>query len=175
MNNNLSVDYVPLGGYQGRRIDVYLHSEKEKQRIDKVVKERGISLSKYIISLIDADLSKDIRPPTRSKDMDGLKEQIAILQEDVRLKDQQIRQYKSLLERQKALAILDEDLEAGEISSRLTSVLKANGPVHEARLLEILGVEPSDLDMTLAISKQLEFLEGHGWIKKGARGYRWTK
>ncbi len=156
-----------------RYIYLYTASEKEKQRYVELAKATGVPLSKFLLSKIEEALAE--KPRSRAKELEDLKEKLALLQEDVRLKDQQLRQYKALLERQKALDLLDDSLDGGELNERLIQVLKVNGPIHGARLLEILGVEPSDLEITLAVSKQLEILEAHGRIKKGARGWRWSR
>jgi hypothetical protein len=41
------------------------------------------------------------------------------------------------------------------------------------RLLEELGIDPRESDLVKAVSTQLEELEGFGFIKADAKGWRW--
>ena len=68
---------------------------------------------------------------------------------------------------------LDDDVEILKLNVQLVEALKNQGPIHEARLLETLGIDPADLAMTRAISIQIELLEEYGLIRKGTRGWRW--
>ncbi|MHB8118654.1 MAG: phage integrase N-terminal SAM-like domain-containing protein [Methanothrix sp.] len=69
-------------------------------------------------------------------------------------------------------AFLDDSDGERFLSAKLIAVLTLQGPVHDATLLSLLGIE-GDQERCRAIGRQLEELEGYGVVKHGARGWRW--
>ncbi len=49
------------------------------------------------------------------------------------------------------------------------------GPIHGHKILEVMGVNLQDGEAVRAVSKQIELMEHHGFIVKGARGWRLVK
>jgi seryl-tRNA synthetase len=163
---------MPLGGYQGQRIEVYLPSKAMKASIDEAAKARGITVTKYVRSLIDADLSKGQKKvPKLLKEVERMKERIIDLERELAEAQARRDQYKAALDRENALAF-PEGNEAN-YSAALIQVLKDHGPIQENSLLAALQVDPKDIVLHRAIGLQLEALEGYGLIRKGPRGWRW--
>jgi multidrug resistance efflux pump len=125
-----------------------------------------------MLSKVEEALSE--KPPNRAREVEDLRAQVAKLQAEVKRQAAELEQARVMLSRQQDLTWLDDSAQVLQVNARLVAALKDHRPIHEARLLEILGVDASDLAMIGAISAQLELLEGHGRIKKGARGWRWV-
>lgn len=144
-------------------------------RLAQLAEDSGVPLSKFILSKVEEALAdKPKRRPIH--EMDEMKESVSRLESENRLKDAEISQLQSLLERQKSLAYLDGAEEYRRtVNTRLIGAIKKSGPIYETRLLEILGVDSRDVEMIKAISAQLEMLEGQGRIRKGGKGWRWIE
>ena len=158
-----------------RYIYLYASSLEEKLHYVKLAEEAGMPLSKFLLSRIEEALAE--KPSNRPgiREIEGLREKVTKLQEEVRRKDAELQQARALVERQKNLAFIDDDAEVLELNARLIDVIQTQGPIFETRLLEVLGIEPNDLQSLRAISIQLEFLERHGKIRKSPRGWRWMR
>jgi hypothetical protein len=156
---------------QSRYIYLYAASLKEKQQYVKMAEEAEMPLSKFMLSKVEEALAP--KPPSRSREIEDLRAKVANLQAEVKQQALELEHAKTLLSRQQDLTWLDDNAEILQLNARLIEAIKDHSPIHEARLLEILGVDASDLAMIGAISAQLELLEGHGKIRKGARGWRW--
>jgi hypothetical protein len=157
-----------------RYIYLYTGSAKEKQHFVKLAEDAGVPLSKFILSKVEEALAR--KPPSRAnaREIEDLRAKVAKLQADVKQKDMELEHIKALLSRQQDLAWLDDSAEVLQINFRLIEEIKDHGPIHDASLLEAMGVASTDLAMIGAISSQLELLEKHGRILKGARGWRWV-
>jgi hypothetical protein len=156
-----------------RYIYLYTSSEKQKQQYADMAKAAGVPLSKFLLSKIEESLGEKPTNRTGVRELEDLRGKVVKLQAEVQQKDLELQQTKALLERQRNLTWLDDDVEILKLNVRLVEALKNQGPIHEARLLETLGVDPADLAMTRAISTQIELLEEYGMIRKGTRGWRW--
>jgi hypothetical protein len=156
-----------------RYIYLYTSSEKQKQQYADMAKAAGVPLSKFLLSKIEESFAE--KPANRAgvRELEDLRGKVVKLQAEVQQKDLELQQTKALLERQRNLTWLDDDVEILKLNVQLVEALKNQGPIHEARLLETLGVDPADLAMTRAISIQIELLEEYGMIRKGTRGWRW--
>jgi hypothetical protein len=49
---------MPLGGYQGVRSEIYFASGKQKEEVKAIAKKMGVTLTRYILGLIEEDQSK---------------------------------------------------------------------------------------------------------------------
>jgi len=156
---------------RARYIYLYANSEQQKKHFAELANAAGVPLSKFLLAKIEEGLAE--KPTNRTKEVETLRGQVALLQEEIRLKDLALQQSKMLIERKRNLTWLDDDAEILDLSIRLVDALKEHGPIFETRLLQILGVDATDLALTKAIAAQLELLERHGKVRKGGRGWIW--
>jgi hypothetical protein len=158
-----------------RLISLYVSSEKEKAHYLELAKGAGVPLSKFLLANIEEALAeKKMKASVSLKELEDLRSRVHDLQEENRMKDMILQKYKSALEKQQSLALLDDDFKGKRVLDRnLIDILKRHGPLNEGRLLTLLGVDPSDFELSQLVSKQLEILESYGLVKKGARGWRW--
>jgi hypothetical protein len=165
---------MPSGEFRERMITLYAASRKEKIRLAQLAEAEKVPLSKFILAKVEEALAD--RPKRRpARESEALKEKVARLESENRLKDAEISQLQGLVERQKRLMFLDESAEILHPDTHLIEAIKSNGPIYETRLLEVLGIDSRDMAMIRAISAQLELLERHGRIRKGVKGYRWIR
>ena len=164
---------MPSEEFRERMITLYAASQEEKMRLAQLAEDARVPLSKFILSKVEEALAdKPKRRPVH--EVEDLKEKVARLESENRLKNAEISQLTSLLERQKNLTHLEDAEEYHRtVNARLINAIKDSGPIFETRLLEVLGVDSRDVRMIKAISAQLELLERQGCIRKGNRGWRW--
>jgi len=159
-----------------RLISLYVFSDKEKAHYLELARAAGVPLSKFLISKIEESLAEKKRKPAVSlKELEDLRARIHDLEEEIRLKDMILQKYQSAVEKQRSLSFLDDNFKGKRVLDlNLIDVLKKHGPIHEARLMSLLKVDPLDTELPQSVSKQLEDLEGYGLIEKGSRGWRWV-
>jgi len=74
---------MPTGGYQGVRAEIYFPSPELKAEARAIARGKGITLTQYILGLIERDQSKPKKP--RVSREHELQAQIATLERDLKL------------------------------------------------------------------------------------------
>jgi hypothetical protein len=106
--------------------------------------------------------------------VEGLRNEIKSLQDDLRQKEIVLDRYEGELKRYRAQPFLEEDYKGVRpYSEELVKILKTRGSVDNYRLLEELDIDPRESDLVKAISKQLEEVEGYKLIKMDGRTWKW--
>jgi oligoendopeptidase F len=78
------------------------------------------------------------------------------------------------LRRYRAQPFLEEAFEGVRRFDRdLIELLRKGGSYTEEQILTHLNIDPSDMDLVKAVSKQLEAFEGYGLLEYKGRGWRW--
>ena len=109
------------------------------------------------------------------KELESLKAENKTLRDDLRQKEIVLERYEGELKRYRAQPFLEEEYQGMRpYSEELVKMLKAHGQVDGYRLLELLGIKPSEAEAIKAVSKQLEELERYGLVKTDGKGWQWT-
>ena len=134
-------------------------------------------MSKWVIEIVESTLAEneEFRPRREMvKEVEGLRNEIKSLQDDLRQKEIVLDRYEGELKRYRAQPFLEEDYKGVRAySEELVKILKTRGSVDNYRLLEELDIDPRESDLVKAVSKQLEELEGYKLIKMDGRTWKW--
>ena len=85
-----------------------------------------------------------------------------------------MEKYENELKRYRNQAFVVDKFEgARKYNKELIKVLKRGVTIDSYKLLEELGIEPTDAEVVKAISNQLEDLEKYGLVASIQRGWRW--
>ncbi len=156
--------------YKGRTIELYAHSVEHKQKIVAEARKRNCTISKYIFSVLEA-ADKPRVDSVNIEELNSLREENRALRRSLadRTKENE-RQAQELQKLQNEAFLRPTGI--ATFDPNLLRVLQA-GPKQGYQLLEAIGVNLQDGEAVRTITRQLELLEHHGFIAKGARGWRW--
>ena len=134
-------------------------------------------LSGWCLSIIEERLAEDeeFKPRHKiTKELEDLKKEVKALRGDLRQKEIVLERYEAELKRYRAQPFQEDDYRGiRSYSKQLVDILKARGSLDSYKILEALGIDPRESDLVKAISKQLEELEGYGFIKADGRSWHW--
>ncbi|OPY50760.1 MAG: hypothetical protein A4E48_01758 [Methanosaeta sp. PtaU1.Bin060] len=155
---------------------VYHPSRPHKERWEKAAAKARTSLSKFIIAAVDEQIDeKEELAPRHVRELDGLKNEVKTLREDLQRKNVLLERYEAELKRYRATPWMEADFAGSRrLSEDLVSVLKARGQVDRFQLLEALGIDRRETDLINAVGGQLETLEGFGMVKNEKGVLRWV-
>ncbi|MFZ3148714.1 MAG: hypothetical protein WA137_06700 [Methanothrix sp.] len=156
--------------YPGRRVEIRLPSEEEKKKLEEVAKAHGATVPKFILYAIDL-ASRPARPQSNPGELQTLREENSQLRRVVGDKELLLSQKESELQKLRGGPFLHKSWDTG-IDADLLKALRA-GPVHDHRLLDILGA--TDPEAIRAISRQLQILETSGFIARTTKGWSWKR
>lgn len=134
-------------------------------------------LSTFCISIIEERLAEeeDFKPRRElARENEALKAENKALRDDIRQKSIVIERYEGELKKHRAQSFTNEDY-AGvrRYSKEIVDLLKSRGQADSYKILEALGIDPRESELVKAVSKQLEELEGFGFIKSDGRSWKW--
>lgn len=161
-----------------RYVYLYLPSAEDKTRWAKMAEDAGAPLSKFIIEIVENSLSEetDFKPRGELvKEIGKLRGENKELRDDLKQKKIVLEKYESELKRYRSEAFVEDRFEGVRKYSReLITALKRGSVLDSYKLLEELGIDPSDSELVKALSKQLEELEMFGLVTSTQRGWRWV-
>jgi hypothetical protein len=164
---------------KSRYVYLYLPSQSDKARWEKLAKEAKTPLSKFIIEIVESTLSEDIDFKPRGelvKEISGLRQENKEIRDELRLKNVVIERYEEELKRYRSATFLEKGFEGVRKYHReLVGLLKRGGTYDSYKILEALGIKPTESDLVKAISSQLEDLEAYGMIESTSKGWKWKK
>ncbi len=134
-------------------------------------------LSTFCISIIEERLAEeeDFKPRRElARENEALKAENKALRDDIRQKSIVIERYEGELKKHRAQSFTSENY-AGvrRYSKEIVDLLKSRGQADSYKILEALGIDPRESELVKAVSKQLEELEGFGFIKSEGRSWKW--
>jgi hypothetical protein len=142
-----------------------------------MAKKARAPLSKWCIEIIESTLAEneEFKPRREiTKELDELKKECASLRADLRQKSIVLDRYEKELRRYRSAAFTQDDFKGQRAYDKeLVAILKAGGSVDSYRLLEKLGIDPSESDLVKAVTTQLEELEAYGFIETDGRSWKW--
>jgi hypothetical protein len=161
---------------QSRYTYVYHPSRPHKERWEKAAGKARTSLSKFIIAAVDERIDeKEELAPRHARELEGLKNEVKILREDLQRKNILLERYEAELKRYRAAPWLETDFTGSRrLSEDLVSILKTRGQVDRMQLLEALGIDRRETDLISAMDAQMETLEGFGMVKNEKGILRWV-
>ena len=170
-----------------RTIWIYLPTVEQKQQWEKIAKDKGISISKWVINVIEDTLNESKGEVKSRKEIDkenkDLRKEIGVLQSSLRqvtiIRDnleKEIRKYRAepfLTTSFEGIRKFDKELIT--LLKNAKSVEGKNRFIDNDEILSRLGVEYTETDAMKAISNQLSRLEGYGLVESGTKGWRWKE
>lgn len=170
-----------------RAIWVYAPTLEQREQWDKIAKENGMPLSKWIVQIIeDSLLEVDDEVKSRrdiEKENKNVRKEISELQNRLRQVnvirgnlEKEIRKYRS----EPFLATSFEGIRQydKELITLLRNAKGVDGKIRyidNNEILSRLGVEFSETESVKAISNQLSRLEGYGLVESSTKGWRWKE
>ncbi len=162
---------------KSRYVYLYLPSAEDKARWDKLAKEAGVPLSKFVIEVFEGALAEESNFKPRGelvKEIGKLRSENKELQDDLKQKKIVLEKYESELKRYRSDAFLEDKFEGPrKYSKEIINILRRGGTVDSYKLLDELGIDINDTDLVKSISEQLENPEGYGLVTSTQRGWRW--
>jgi predicted DNA-binding protein len=162
---------------KSRYVYLYLPSAEDKSRWEKLAEEAGIPLSKFIIEVVESSFAEesDFKPRGELvKEIGKLRSENKELRDDLNQKKIVLDKYENELRRYRNQAFVEDKFEGFRKYNReLIAILKRGTVLDSYKLLEELGIDPSDSRLVKAISQQLEELEALGLASSTQRGWRW--
>jgi hypothetical protein len=164
---------------KSRYVYLYLPSQADKERWEKLAVEAKTPLSKFSIEVVESSLSEDVDYKPRGelmKEISAMGQENKELRDELRLKNVVIDRYEEELKRYRSAAFLEKGFEGVRKYHReLVDLLKRGGTYDSYRILEALGIKPTESDLVKAVSSQLEDLEAYGMIEATSKGWKWKK
>jgi len=164
---------------KSRYVYLYLPSAEDKKRWDKLAKEAGVPLTKFVIEIVENALLEDSEFKPRAemiKELGALRDEVRKLRDDLNLKNIVIDKYESELKRYRSATFLEGGFEGRrEYGQELIELLKRKTVIDSYRILEELGIDPREADLVKAVSYQLDNLEAYGLVESTPRGWRWIE
>lgn len=169
-----------------RRVDVYLPTPDDKDRWRVIAEDRGMTLSKWIIAVVEEVLQQNEGARPREvllKEINELKEEIAGLMERNRQQATIIDQLEKEVRRYRSQPFLAEDFEGiREFDKELVKVLRESRaidgkpkPINDQDIMKYLGVGLGESEAVKALSRQLAILESYGLVESTTKGWRWKE
>ena len=156
-----------------RLIYLYAPSKEDKDRYERMAKEKGVPLSKLLIGLIEDHLHEPATPRDSAIELEFLREEMAKLVEESRRKTLLLERYEQDLQKLRAAPFAQNGYgRLRNYDPNFITVLK-QGTISEPRLLELLRIDPTDAAQVRGLSRQIEALEAYGLVTKTTRGWRW--
>lgn len=159
-----------------RRVDVYLPSIDMKKKWKEVADERGQSLSKFVIELVEDSLNREDEDYESRQELleenRELKEKIKELEKDVKVYRESYDKLEEELKEHRAKDFTESG-GSRKFSKELIQLLKKERFVEFEDIYDKLDIDPSDTEMVKAFQEQLKTLEEYGLVKEEDRGWRW--
>lgn len=163
---------------KSRYVYLYLPSADEKARWDKLAEDAKVPLSKFVIEIVQNALAEgeDFKPRGELvKEISELRKETKELRDELKLKNIVLDKYEAELKRYRSEAFISDSYEGvRKHNKELMDLLKRGGTIDNYKILEALGIDPTDSELVKAISRQLEDLEAYGLVTSTPRGWRWV-
>ena len=153
----------------GKILEISLPSPEVKEKIREAANEHGCTISKYLLSIFE-EASQPPRP-SQGPELERLRIELNGLQTTLEAKDLLLKQRDAELRALRGAEFVRPEWDA-YIDPDLLKAVRA-GPIHDHRLLDLLGA--STADAMQAVSRQLQILESEGLISKGTHGWSWKR
>ncbi len=165
---------------KNRAVYAYLPSldmvEDWKRRASKA----GVSISKFVVERVEDSIRREEGEEgylSRLQLIERLRkeeDELKRLREENRLLRRLVDNLDRELKRYRAKPFLEEGFEGVRMFSKeLIDLLRKGGTYSEKEILANFNIEPSDVDLVKAVSKQLEALESYDLVEFTVKGWKW--
>ena len=150
------------------RAEIYFPSPELKAEAKAIARDKGITLTQYILGLIERDQSKPKKP--RASREHELQARIATLEQDLKIT-------KAALDKAKLHISLTTPPPGvvHDMDSRIISIFKKQDAVTEEVLLSMLNIQEGEKELIKLLRRELEALKSMGLIRKTLKGWKWVK
>jgi len=163
-----------------RAVYVYLPSLEMimdwKRRADKA----GVSISKFVAERVEDSIRREEGEKgylSRLELIERLRaseDELKKLRDENRLLRKLVDNLEKELKRYRAKPFLEEGFKGVRtFEKELVTFLKRGGFYDDEDILANLNIDPSDVDLLKAVSKQLEALENYGLVEFTGKGWKW--
>jgi len=163
-----------------RAVYVYLPSLEMvvdwKRRADKA----GVSISKFVVERVEDSIRREEGEKGYLSRLELIERLRAAEDELKKLRDENrlLRKLVDNLEKELKLyrtkPFLEESFEGVRtFAKELVTFLKRGSSYADEDILANLNIDPSDVDLVKAVSKQLEALENYGLVEFTGKGWKW--
>jgi hypothetical protein len=163
-----------------RAVYVYLPSLEMvldwKRRADK----SGVSISKFVVEKVEDSIRREEGEKgylSRLELIERLRaaeDELKKLRDENRLLRKLVDNLEKELKRYRVKPFLEEGFEGVRtFEKELVTFLKRGGFYDDEDILATLNIDPSDVDLLKAVSKQLEALENYGLVEFTGKGWKW--
>jgi hypothetical protein len=170
-----------------RSIYVYPPSNEMANIWREAAKDREMSISKFITEVVEdyihegkGAVSKDVLAKTISdlkEQNERLRSENVELQKKVDMLEVLTDRYEKQLQEYRNKTFIENDKFEGvrEYQQNLIELFKQRTSIAEDEIIDLLHINPQDVETLKAISKQIENLADYGAIEKIRGGWRWKK
>jgi hypothetical protein len=165
-----------------RRIDVYLPTLEAKQRWNAEAAKRGQSISQLVFELVELALQPAEEPESRldveakaaklAQEVDALRRRNEELEALHQRATQDLAEYRAL-EFLGGNPVKRLDARLVKFLSEATTRTGEPRPVNQPELVRALRIKGSEAELK-SLAAQLELLELHEVVRKGAKGWTWN-
>ncbi len=163
-----------------RAIYVYLPSIEMVEDWKRRAEKAGVSISKFVVERVEDSIGREENEEGYLSRADLIKrlkeaeEEIKKLKNENRLLRKLVENLDNELRRYRAQPFLEETFEGvRRFDKELIELLKKGGSYTQEEILAHLGIDPANVDLVKAVSKQLEILEDYGLVEYKGRGWKW--
>jgi len=167
---------------KNRTVYVYLPSLEMVEDWKRRAERAGVSLSKFIVERVEDSIRREdseegyLSRAELIKRLREADEELKKLKEENRLLRRLVENLDNELKRYRAKPFLDEHFEGVRSFDReLIYLLRKGGTLSEDEILTRLGIDPADVGLVKAISRQLEVLEHYDLVEFTGKGWRWKQ
>ncbi len=162
-----------------RQINVYLPDMIMRERWKEAAKDKGLSISKFVIEHVEEALNESGHgnQVSRQQLMDEIhkltkKTRELQMELDIKTKVYEVldRELQSLREK----TFQDADfIGSRQLNKDLIPLFKLKKQIDYDDLLPFLGIKPTEIDMVRNVNQEIKFLEEFGLIKSDLKGWTW--
>lgn len=163
-----------------RAIFVYLPSVEQKERWESCAREQHTSVSKFVVEHVENSLRQEEGRGYQSRSellrtIQELKEQLEKVSREKHVLEIAAERLEEELGRYRSQPFLEGSFVGLRRYQReLVEILKEGRAVSSDEILSRLSIKPSEQEAVKAVSRQLENLEGYGFVQSSPRGWKWV-
>jgi predicted RNase H-like nuclease (RuvC/YqgF family) len=178
----LRVSQGKTGTIKDRTVYVYLPSLEMVEDWKRRAERAGVSISKFIVERVEDSIRREegeegyLSRVELVKRLRSAEEELKKLREENRLLRRLVENLDNELKRYRAQPFLNEHFEGVRaFDKELIELLRKGGTISEDEILARLGVDPADVELVKAVSRQLEVLERYDLVEFTGKGWRWKR
>jgi hypothetical protein len=163
-----------------RLVYLYFPTKDQKDHITDIAEKKGTTVTKLIIEIINNSLEKDtiddgfITKAEMQKELDKISTENKELHRELKMRDNLVNNLEKELRSYRIKPFLEEEFTGSrKFDQELISLLKKHGEIRKEILLQLLDVDPMDIDVIKGINRQMDTLERYGLVKDIGGKWRW--